>query len=113
MAETELSRSIAKAIESLGYEVVRIQSGTRSGGRMRLAKAGTSDRLVMLHDMRVLWLEVKTAEGKERESQKKFRARAEKLGHVVRIVKSVGEAIEAVRAADRGDLVREGKAVSQ
>lgn len=34
MAETQLSKSIASAIESLGYEVVRIQSGTRSGGRI-------------------------------------------------------------------------------
>lgn len=100
MAETELSRSIAKAIESLGYEVVRIQSGTRSGGRMRLAKAGTSDRLVMLRNMRVLWLEVKTTEGEERDSQLAFRARAEKLGHVVAVVKTVGEAIAAVRKAE-------------
>jgi hypothetical protein len=100
LAETALSRSIANAIEALGYEVIRIQSGTRSGGRMRLARAGTSDRLVMLSGMRVLWLEVKTTEGKERESQKAFRARAEKRGHVVAVVKSVGEAVAAVKAAE-------------
>lgn len=100
MSETPLSASIADAIESLGYPVVRLHSGTRSGGRMFLNRAGVADRCVLLRNQRVLWLEVKTATGDERKSQVTWRQRVERAGHVVIIVRSVGEAIAAVRAAD-------------
>lgn len=100
MSETPLSKSIASAVEQLGYPVIRIQSGTRSGGKMKLAKKGTPDRCVLLRRQRVIWLEVKTEDGSERESQRLWRERAERAGHHVVIVRSVGEAIAAVRAAD-------------
>lgn len=101
MSETPLSASIANAIESLGYPVVRLHSGTRSGGRMFLNRPGVADRCVLLRNQRVLWIEVKDKDGKERESQAVWRERVERAGHVVVIVRSVGEAIAAVRAADR------------
>lgn len=101
MAETAISRSIADSLEGLGYIVVRLQSGKVRvrGGWMQGNREGAPDRGVLVGGGRVCWLEVKDQTA-ERLSQKKWRERAEKLGHVVAIVKSVGEAVAAVRAAE-------------
>lgn len=103
MSETKLSASIASSLKKLGYPVVRVQSGTvRVGANyVHLADRGTPDRLVMLRGGRVLWLEVKTPSGILSADQVAWHARAGERGHSVRVVKSVTEAIEAVREADR------------
>lgn len=104
MSETDLSRSIAKALEALGYPIVRIHSGKVrvARGFMQLAAEGTPDRLVLLRGGRVIWIEVKFGKGGVLSAkQLAWHARAAKMGHYVITVRSVREAIEAVRAADK------------
>lgn len=111
MSETELSAAICKALEALGYPVIRIHSGTiraksfdDKAGRdywMRLAKKGTPDRLVMLSGGRVLWLEVKLKAGKLSPDQVAWHRRATRDGHKVVTVRSVSEAVAIVRLADK------------
>lgn len=102
MSETDLSRSIAGALTKLGYPVVRIQSGVvRVGANyVHLADRGTPDRVVLLRGGRVLWLEVKTPSGLLSADQVAWHANATRRGHTVRVVKSVSEAVTAVREAD-------------
>lgn len=101
MGETALSRSIASAVESLGFIVVRLQSGKARvrGGWMQGNASGTPDRGALISRGRICWLEVKD-ETDERPSQKEWRERVARLGHEVAIVRTVGDAVAAVRAAD-------------
>lgn len=103
MTETKLSAAIASSLKKLGYPVVRIQSGVVRVGPhfVHMADRGTPDRIVMLRGGRVLWLEVKTPSGLLSADQVAWHARAAERGHVVRIVKSVTDAIEAVRETER------------
>jgi hypothetical protein len=102
MSETKLSASIASALTGLGYPVVRVQSGTvRAGGHyIHMADRGTPDRIVLLRGGKVLWLEVKTPSGMLSADQVVWHCRAAKLGHHVRVVRNVSEAIEAVREVE-------------
>lgn len=99
MSETDLSRSIAKAVEQLGCIVVRVQSGkvpTR-GGFMQLAERGTPDRLVLGAHGQSLWLEIKQPGKQLAPDQVAWEKKAARLGHVVVRVDSVSSAIAAVR----------------
>ena len=102
MSETKLSAAISAALTKLGYPVVRIHSGKARvrGGFLQLAAKGTPDRIVLLRAGRVLWLEVKTPTGILSSDQVDWHVRAAERGHVVRVVKSVSEAIQAVREVD-------------
>lgn len=102
MSETKLSAAIASALAKLGYPVVRVQSGTARMGRyyVHMAARGTPDRIVLLRRGRVLWLEVKTPSGILSADQVAWHARAAERGHAVRVVKSVSDAIAAVREVD-------------
>jgi hypothetical protein len=102
MSETKLSASISAALTKLGYPVIRVQAGTARMGRyyVHMAARGTPDRIVLLRRGRVVWLEVKTASGILSADQVAWHARAAERGHVVRVVKSVTDAINAVREVD-------------
>jgi hypothetical protein len=103
VSETDLSRAITKTLRALGYIVIRIQSGKlRIGmpGRERwveLAEKGCPDRVVLGPAGTVTWLEVKTASGRLTREQKAWHARAQGLGHRVRTVRSIEQALAAVR----------------
>ncbi len=111
MSETELSAAICKALEALGYPVIRIHSGTiraksfgDKAGReywMRLAKKGTPDRLVMLSGGRVVWMEIKLRSGKLRLEQADWHRMATRLGHKVVTVRSVSDALAVIRSEDK------------
>lgn len=95
MSETDLSRSIQAALETMGVWVERIQAGQHRvrGGHLQCASPGTPDLLCV--DLG-LWLEVKTPTGKPRPSQELWHARAKSKGVPVVIVRSVSEAMDAV-----------------
>lgn len=61
-------------------------------------RPGVADLPVMLPGGRVLWLEVKRADGSLRPSQREFRDVCESLGHPYHVVRSVAEALAAVEA---------------
>jgi hypothetical protein len=97
------------ALEALGKcIVIRQQSGSRGGGRMRLAKSGTPDLQVLVGNGRSVWLELKkpgTKLGKTSSNPKTIAAQnawhlaAEKLKHNVWVVDSVDDAMFAVNDA--------------
>jgi hypothetical protein len=95
--ETALSRSIRSALEKLGYWVERIQSGQVKVGQnfVHCASPGTPDLLVIAE--RPTWLEVKTPGARLRPAQSDWHRRAANKGVRVATVRSVAEALEAVR----------------
>jgi hypothetical protein len=103
VSETDISRSIRKALTLAGYHVERVNSGkvpTRNG-YFQGASPGTPDTVVLAP---YGWLETKTPIGKLNENQKKWHARAEKLGVRVAVVRSASDAIRAVdKWAQGGD----------
>lgn len=105
MSETDLSRAITKALTQLGHVVIRVQSGkvfvgnqySSSGHWVQLADKGTPDRVVLSHGGITTWLEVKTPKGRLSPEQVRWHERAKKGGHRVAVVRSVAEALQAVK----------------
>jgi hypothetical protein len=98
VSETDLSRSIRSALEATGAWVERIQAGKHrvKGGVLVCASPGTPDLLVLWP--RVVFLEVKLPKGKLKPTQELWHARAQAAGLRVAVVRSVAEALEAVRS---------------
>jgi hypothetical protein len=97
VSETALSKSIRSALESIGVWVERIQAGEHKvrGGYLVCASAGTPDLFCPALN---LWLEVKRPKDSDvRPSQTLWHARAEREGVAVVVVRSVAEALDAVR----------------
>lgn len=67
-----------------------------NGRRIRLGTPGTPDVLV-IHQGRALWLELKSPAGRQRPSQRAFQAGVEGAGCVYLVVRSLGELIEALQ----------------
>lgn len=101
-SETKLSRSIKQSLERMGFWVIRIPSGKVQvirGGRQSwivMAPKGTPDLLVLAP---YVWLEVKGAKGTVSPEQREWHRRAEERGVRVAVVRSVAEAIAAVKGA--------------
>jgi hypothetical protein len=94
--ETKDQAGIVSTLEGLGYLVIRTNSGRVPvrGGWMHLAPEGTPDLRVVGRT----WLETKTDKGKLSEAQKRMHARLIAAGERVAVVRSVAEALEAVRS---------------
>jgi len=102
MSETDTSKSIRLALESIGCVVRRVQCGTARSGRQRLAKAGTPDLWVARWHGVSGWLEVKR-DPTEKPSPKQvaFHADMSRRGINCAVVCSVGAAIAEVQAWER------------
>jgi hypothetical protein len=106
--KAELLTALAP-LEALGrIKVIRQQSGTLKGGRIKLGKKGTPDVQVLLPNGRSMFLELKKPDGKKgrrasgdatRIAQEAWHASALKLGHVVHIFDNATDAVHAVIAA--------------
>lgn len=103
-AETALKAAIIQALEAIGCEVANTPAGQLRArrGYVHLAPKGWPDISGYLPDGRFLGLEVKMPKGKLSREQEAWRERAAKHGCVVGVVRSVAEAIEAVRKAGEG-----------
>jgi hypothetical protein len=97
MSETDLSRSIRAALTVAGYWVERTNSGIAKvrGGFVHMCSAGTPDTLVVAPVYG--WLETKTQVGKLSEEQLSWHERARAAGVRVATVRSVSQAIDAVK----------------
>lgn len=96
-SETQLSRQVQVALESIGCVVVRVNSGQLrgSGGHVvKLAKAGTPD-LWFAFQGRQGWIELK-ADWRVTEEQVAWHERARKQGVFVVVVRSVEQALRVV-----------------
>lgn len=96
--ETVLSRAIQDALLAIGCIVVRVQSGCVrvKRGVMHLAPKGTPDMYVA-HRGAHGWLEVKCEKGKRTPEQIAWAQKAAQQGVPVVEVRSVAEALDAVR----------------
>lgn len=96
MSETDLSRRITSELERCGAIVIRVQSGQfRARGHIVLcAPIGTPDLVCLFPGGTTVWLEIKTEHGVLSAEQVAWQLRVERLGHVVRTIRSVREAIE-------------------
>lgn len=95
MSETDLSRSIQRALEVIGVWVERIQSGEHRvrGGYLHCASPGTPDLFLPALG---IWLEVKLPNGRLEASQELWHARARSEGIPVFVVRSVAQAVNVV-----------------
>lgn len=98
-SETEISRQIQSALRSLRHIVIRVHSGSLRAGShwAKMAEKGTPDLLVLTTTGYAVMLEVKTPDGKLSPEQEHWHAEATAMGHRVAVVRSVRDALEAVR----------------
>ena len=105
MSEAQLLRSVLDALRMLPSlcHALRLNAGAtviQTGETRRMIRGcepGTPDILVMLDGGRCVWLELKTPNGRVTQTQRSWHALAARRGHRVVIVRTVHEAIDAVR----------------
>lgn len=107
-SETALSASIRESLARLGVWCIRVQSGKVRvrRGMMHLAEPGTPDLLLVgPRELAGSWLEVKTTTDL-RPDQIAWHERAARQGVRVAVVRSVEQAVRAVRDWQRGGVSR-------
>ncbi len=98
MSESALSRESSRMLERMGWLVWRLPVG-KARGRQQMLPAGTPDKMALKRG-RVVFLEFKSPDAKARQdqpAQPKMHATLRAAGFRVAVVRSVDEAIEAVR----------------
>ena len=78
------------AIPNQGKRSLRMGARMKSEGMM----AGAADLCIMLPAGRTGWLELKTAIGRQTDTQMGFQARCERLGHNYAVARSLDEAAQ-------------------
>ena len=105
-AENRVLRDVERAVAMVYGDralIVRVQSGRFTVGQhfIRGAMAGTAD-LIGVVDGRAVALEVKTAKGRQSDTQREWAARWSDAGGIYAVVRSGTDAVEAVaHATDR------------
>ena len=111
LGETEIAKAVREAVNAsrLAY-VFRVQSGTRSGGRFRMAEAGTPDAIGYIRDGsgRMVAIEVKTSSGKLSLTQEEWMANAQAAGVLCIVARSPEDAIVSL-LADRNERMKAGE----
>jgi hypothetical protein len=81
-SEAVVKAAVQTWLEKAGFFWLRIQSGKVrvKRGFMQLCPKGTAD-IVVFHEGKTFWIEMKTAEGKQRPEQKEFQEKAIAAGH--------------------------------
>lgn len=100
MSETAIAKEAIAKLEELGALCVRVNSGQAiglHGGRIRLAKKGTPDWLVILYG--ACMLEFKQPGEKPTTKQLEWHAKCRARGVPVHVVTSTAEAVRAVTGA--------------
>lgn len=92
MKEADVKLAVQQWLERAGYFWLRIQSGKVrvKRGYMQLCPEGTAD-LVVFHDGKTCWIEMKADKGKQKPSQMIFEAKAKAAGHSYIIARSLDE----------------------
>ena len=98
-SESTIQKGIMVALSERGCVPLRINAGTMLIGdrAIKSAPTGFSDLLVLCPGGRTVFMEVKTAKGTQRDSQRRFEAMCQSLGHRYVVVRSVSEALSAIQ----------------
>ncbi len=95
--ESDLLREVMRVLATMrDVHPMRRNAGKRRSRSPNGCEPGTPDIEVMLPGGRVVWLELKTAEGNPSDVQTEWHAMARSMGHTVHVVRSVEEAVGAV-----------------
>ena len=98
MSEKKLEKKIILSLKMLGYYVYKTAShGGCYDYNLNFNEAGIADLIVIGKKHKVSFLEVKTIKERQSKGQKEFQELCEKSGVIYRVVRSVGEAIDAVK----------------
>ena len=95
MTESEIQKQIITYLKLSNYLVFRMNSG-KTQYNVQLCPKGTPDLLAISPQGKTLWIEVKTASGKLRESQVKMIADLESRGQKVIIARSVKDVLDSI-----------------
>ena len=95
MAEKRLEGQIILHLKMAGCEVAK--SGEQAVYNSRYVLAGMSDLIVFAPGQGVIFMEVKTPKGKQRDSQKRFEDLCNGCGLKYALVRSVKEAMDIVK----------------
>jgi len=91
MSETDISRNIRKALEKLGFWVIRLQSSGRRGSRsMATGEPGLPD----LYLPGIGHLEIKVPGKDLSKTQVEWHAKAESFGVPVAVARGVSDAVK-------------------
>ena len=97
MIEKKLEKTIILNLKMLGYYVHKTPSHAGCYDyNIGMNEAGIAD-LIVIGEGRVVFLEIKTAKGKQSIQQKVFEEICRKNGVIYRVVRSVKEAIKIVK----------------
>jgi hypothetical protein len=107
MSEGKLKEAVMNALQwmprihpmRLNSGSLMVHSAKGKPYRVQQCESGTPDILVLLPRSRCIWLELKTEDGKLRESQRIWHDKVTKLDHVVHVVRDVPTAISVVTRA--------------
>lgn len=90
MTEAEIQKSIIDYAKTIGCIVIRMNSGSSGRSNIKLCPPGTPD-LLLIHYSGALWVEVKNAKGKLRDTQVDMINRLEKLGQRVIVARTLSD----------------------
>ena len=98
MSEKTLEKKIIFSLKMLGFYVYKTAShGGCYDYNLQFNEAGISDLIILGGSNKVTFLEVKTIKGRQNAEQKAFEGLCKKSGLIYEVVRSVGEAIKAVK----------------
>lgn len=106
--ESSIQRAVVDYLTKRGMFVFATPNGGKRGiveasiMKGEGVKAGVSDLTILLDGGVCVFVEMKTAEGKQSESQKAFQAAVEKKGFAYMIWRSVDDAVKFADAVARG-----------
>jgi len=99
MTESQIQAAIVQALQAMGVMFFSVPNEGHGGNTRRAMHMkslgqmnGVSDLVVVLTS-RVIFLEVKTAKGRQSKSQKDFEQRVTMRGHEYHVVRSVDDVI--------------------
>lgn len=107
-SHTKLVNAIVKALTTRGHIAVKLLAikgwyrGSKQGREwwVQGCPVGTPDIVVATADGRTVWLEAKTGDGRLSAVQRAWHAWAHGHKHVVRVVRSVEDAIECAEGSE-------------
>lgn len=116
MSESDLQTAVLQALERIpDIHVMRLNSGfvTKGGAVFRGCPAGTSDVIVVLPNMRCIWIELKPEKPHRNQKtiakQREFREKMARMKHIVLELRNVQHVVDIVmhhRAKALGDETR-------
>jgi Holliday junction resolvase len=95
--EAEIQAAIVKALSTLGFVVIHIPNQATKGRQRYSGLLPGAPDLIVIGDNKVIFMEVKTEKGRQSPNQMLVQTMLEERGFPYFIVRSVDDAINAIR----------------